>query len=122
VTDSFDRRILVTYLEEYMGDFIFDTDVQPFFFSRSEFDYKVIPWRLPYISFNSIFFFFFCRFLLPVRSLASTVPSTSFLWGTVLRCLDCTATLKSDTTGLNFFDLKYLYIYILLWLLLFFLK
>ena len=24
VTDSFDRRVLVTYLEEYMGDFIFD--------------------------------------------------------------------------------------------------
>eukprot|EP00744_Colponema_vietnamica_P001395 GILI01002309.1.p1 GENE.GILI01002309.1~~GILI01002309.1.p1 ORF type:complete len:1648 (+),score=540.15 GILI01002309.1:478-4944(+) len=40
VTDDFDRRVLVTYLDEYMGDFLFDT-CQPFFFSRSGFDYKV---------------------------------------------------------------------------------
>lgn len=24
VTDDYDRRVLVTYLDEYMGDFIFD--------------------------------------------------------------------------------------------------
>lgn len=24
VTDDFDRRVLVTYLDEYMGDFLFD--------------------------------------------------------------------------------------------------
>ena len=41
VTDFYDRRVLNTYLNEYMGDFIFD-DNQPFFFSRSEWDY-VIP-------------------------------------------------------------------------------
>lgn len=41
VTDNYDRRVLSTYLNEYMGDFIFDTN-QPFFFSRSEVDY-VIP-------------------------------------------------------------------------------
>lgn len=41
VTDSYDRRVLITYLDEYMGDFLFD-DSQPFFFSRSGFDY-VIP-------------------------------------------------------------------------------
>ena len=35
VTDSFDRRILVTYLEEYMGDFLFD-DAQPFYFAVTE--------------------------------------------------------------------------------------
>ena len=29
VSDSFDRRILTTYLEEYLGDFLFDT-FQPF--------------------------------------------------------------------------------------------
>jgi dynein heavy chain len=41
VTDSFDRRILITYLEEYMGDFLFD-DCQPFAFARTNFDY-IIP-------------------------------------------------------------------------------
>jgi len=41
VTDDFDRRILNTYLKEFMGDFIFDSN-QKFFFSRAEFDY-VIP-------------------------------------------------------------------------------
>jgi len=40
VTDDFDRRVLVTYLSEYMGDFLFDED-QPFFFSQSGFDYQV---------------------------------------------------------------------------------
>lgn len=41
VTDNYDRRILNTYLNEFMGDFIFDSN-QKFFFSRAEFDY-VIP-------------------------------------------------------------------------------
>jgi len=40
VTDDFDRRVLVTYLNEYMGDFLFD-DCQPFFFARTNFDYKL---------------------------------------------------------------------------------
>ncbi|OMJ92498.1 hypothetical protein SteCoe_4738 [Stentor coeruleus] len=40
VTDDYDRRILATYLNEYMGDFIFDTN-QPFFFSRTGFDYTI---------------------------------------------------------------------------------
>jgi dynein heavy chain len=31
VSDSFDRRVLATYLEEYLGDFLFDT-FQPFHF------------------------------------------------------------------------------------------
>eukprot|EP00929_Paragymnodinium_shiwhaense_P077084 TRINITY_DN3967_c0_g3_i3.p1 TRINITY_DN3967_c0_g3~~TRINITY_DN3967_c0_g3_i3.p1 ORF type:complete len:4541 (+),score=1544.66 TRINITY_DN3967_c0_g3_i3:127-13749(+) len=38
VTDSFDRRILNTYLLEYMGDFLFDENV-PFYFSRAGHDY-----------------------------------------------------------------------------------
>ncbi|XP_030074215.1 dynein axonemal heavy chain 10 [Microcaecilia unicolor] len=39
--DSFDRRILTTYMEEYLGDFIFDT-FQPFhFFVNEEIDYKI---------------------------------------------------------------------------------
>jgi dynein heavy chain len=40
VTDSYDRRILVTYLEEYMGDFLFDENVK-FYFSRSGYDYEI---------------------------------------------------------------------------------
>jgi len=31
VMDNFDRRVLITYLNEYMGDFLFDT-FQPFHF------------------------------------------------------------------------------------------
>jgi dynein heavy chain len=31
VSDSFDQRVLTTYLEEYFGDFLFDT-FQPFRF------------------------------------------------------------------------------------------
>jgi dynein heavy chain len=38
VSDDMDRRVLVTYLSEYMGDFLFD-DCQKFFFSREGFDY-----------------------------------------------------------------------------------
>jgi dynein heavy chain len=44
VTDSFDRRVLITYLDEYMGDFLFD-DCQPFFFSRAGgVDYCIPEW------------------------------------------------------------------------------
>lgn len=35
VSDSFDRRILTTYLDEYLGDFLFDT-FQPFHFYQSK--------------------------------------------------------------------------------------
>lgn len=39
--DSFDRRILTTYMDEYLGDFIFDT-FQPFhFFRNKDVDYKI---------------------------------------------------------------------------------
>ncbi|XP_069353305.1 dynein axonemal heavy chain 10 isoform X1 [Eulemur rufifrons] len=39
--DSFDRRILTIYMDEYLGDFIFDT-FQPFhFFRNKEVDYKI---------------------------------------------------------------------------------
>jgi dynein heavy chain len=40
VTDNFDRRIITTYLEEYMGDFLFD-DFQPFHFAKAGHDYDV---------------------------------------------------------------------------------
>jgi len=40
VTDNNDRIILATYLEEYMGDFLFDKN-KPFYFAKipGEFDY-----------------------------------------------------------------------------------
>ncbi|XP_055003053.1 dynein axonemal heavy chain 10 [Sorex araneus] len=39
--DSFDRRILTIYMDEYLGDFIFDT-FQPFhFFRNKDVDYKI---------------------------------------------------------------------------------
>jgi len=41
VTDNWDRRVLTTYLHEYLGEFIFDNN-QKFYFSRADFDY-VIP-------------------------------------------------------------------------------
>ena len=40
VSDFFDRRILSTYLEEYLGDFLFDKN-NKFFFARSGFDYDL---------------------------------------------------------------------------------
>ena len=39
--DNFDRRILNTYMDEYMGDFIFDT-FQPFhFYMDDTVDYNI---------------------------------------------------------------------------------
>ena len=43
VSDNLDRRVLKTYLEEYMGDFLFD-DCQEFCFSRVGFDYVLPEW------------------------------------------------------------------------------
>lgn len=43
VSDAMDRRVLSTYLEEYMGDFLFD-DCQKFSFSRVGFDYILPEW------------------------------------------------------------------------------
>lgn len=43
VSDDWDRRVLVTYAKEYMGDFIFDKQNR-FYFSRVGYDYK-IPWK-----------------------------------------------------------------------------
>eukprot|EP00927_Polykrikos_kofoidii_P034569 TRINITY_DN29308_c0_g1_i1.p1 TRINITY_DN29308_c0_g1~~TRINITY_DN29308_c0_g1_i1.p1 ORF type:complete len:3708 (-),score=892.28 TRINITY_DN29308_c0_g1_i1:94-10965(-) len=42
VTDQYDRRVLNTYLLEYLGDFIFDQNVK-FFFSRAGHDYGLPP-------------------------------------------------------------------------------
>lgn len=42
VTDDYDRRVLSTYLEEYLGDFIFDNN-QPFFFSKTPYGYSLPP-------------------------------------------------------------------------------
>jgi len=40
VSDDWDRRVLVTYVNEFMGDFIFDENLH-FYFSRSGFDYDL---------------------------------------------------------------------------------
>jgi dynein heavy chain, axonemal len=40
VTDDMDRRVMNTYLKEYLGNFIFDTN-QSFFFSKSASDYTI---------------------------------------------------------------------------------
>lgn len=41
VIDDFDRRIVRVYMDEYMGDFLFDT-FQPFHFYRDEnVDYQI---------------------------------------------------------------------------------
>ncbi|KAG8254816.1 Dynein heavy chain 10, axonemal, partial [Homalodisca vitripennis] len=42
VIDNFDRRIVKTFMNEYMGDFIFDT-FQPFHFYRDESVDYIIP-------------------------------------------------------------------------------
>ena len=36
VTDDYDRRVLVTYLVEYMGDFLFDKNRELFFFKSED--------------------------------------------------------------------------------------
>ena len=46
VTDDYDRRLMMTYLNEYMGDFIFDSN-QKFFFSRIGYDFE-IPSNISY--------------------------------------------------------------------------
>ncbi|XP_041853005.1 dynein heavy chain 10, axonemal [Melanotaenia boesemani] len=41
--DSFDRRILTVYMNEYLGDFLFHTFRQFYFFSNKDVDYKIPP-------------------------------------------------------------------------------
>mmetsp|Transcript_27920 Transcript_27920/g.37822 ORF Transcript_27920/g.37822 Transcript_27920/m.37822 type:complete len:374 (+) Transcript_27920:5068-6189(+) len=45
VTDNYDRRVLNTYLTEYLGDFIFDSN-QKFYFSRAQSGDYTIPEEL----------------------------------------------------------------------------
>ncbi|NXF29028.1 DYH10 protein, partial [Nyctibius bracteatus] len=40
-TDSFDRRILTVYMDEYLGDFIFDTFQEFHFYKDDKVDYKI---------------------------------------------------------------------------------
>jgi len=39
VTDDWDRRVMMTYLEEYMGDFLFDKNREFFFAKTPDFNY-----------------------------------------------------------------------------------
>ena len=43
VIDDFDRRVVNIYMDEYMGDFIFDT-FQPFHFFHNE----TVDYAIPY--------------------------------------------------------------------------
>ncbi|TWW56007.1 Dynein heavy chain 10, axonemal [Takifugu flavidus] len=43
VIDSFDRRILTSYMDEYFGDFLFYTYRQFHFFNNKDVDYKIPP-------------------------------------------------------------------------------
>lgn len=43
VLDNFDRRILLAYLDEYMGDFLFDS-FQPFHFYKGDQANYTIPY------------------------------------------------------------------------------
>lgn len=40
VSDSYDRRILTTYLDEYLGDFLFDAFQLFFFFKNDSVEYR----------------------------------------------------------------------------------
>lgn len=50
VTDDWDRRILTTYLDEYMGDFLFDKNREFNFALTKDFDYS-LPKALNYEGF-----------------------------------------------------------------------
>ena len=41
VTDDYDRRILVTYISEFMGDFLFDKNNLYYFAHTREFNYDL---------------------------------------------------------------------------------
>ena len=41
VTDDYDRRVLITYLDEYMGDFLFDTNNEFAFAKTEDFNYQL---------------------------------------------------------------------------------
>ncbi|MED6232426.1 Dynein heavy chain 10, axonemal, partial [Ataeniobius toweri] len=43
VIDSFDRRILSVYMDEYLGDFLFSTFRQFHFFKNKDVDYRIPP-------------------------------------------------------------------------------
>ena len=45
VIDDFDRRVVNTYMDEYMGDFIFDT-FQPFHFYKNDEVCILNPWKI----------------------------------------------------------------------------
>ncbi len=41
VTDDYDRRVLVTYISEFMGDFLFDKN-NPYYFAHTrEYSYNL---------------------------------------------------------------------------------
>ena len=72
--DNFDRRVLNTYMNEYMGDFIFDT-FQPFhFFENDEVDYCIPILKDENKDLNSDMYmrkfniFFCCKILFKIKN------------------------------------------------------
>lgn len=41
--DEWDRRLVNTYLEEFFGDFVFDSHSKFSFYKSDEFDYSPVP-------------------------------------------------------------------------------
>ena len=41
VTDDYDRRLLITYISEYMGDFLFDQNNKYLFAHTKDFNYDL---------------------------------------------------------------------------------
>lgn len=45
VTDEYDRRVINTYMDEYMGEFILDTNNKFYFGKTKDFNYEIIKYQ-----------------------------------------------------------------------------
>lgn len=62
--DSFDRRILTVYMDEYLGDFLFYTFRHFHFFANKDVDYKIPPNGPKKIYVGQFLFLLLCILLL----------------------------------------------------------
>lgn len=60
VIDSFDRRILTSYMDEYFGDFLFYTFRRFHFFHNEDVDYKIPPRGTKYTYTGQLLFSLLC--------------------------------------------------------------
>lgn len=76
VIDSFDRRILTSYMDEYFGDFLFYTFRRFHFFHNEDVDYKIPPRGTKYTYIGQLLFSLLCN----LRHLSrSTIHSFTLL-------------------------------------------